>query len=714
MFNLNLTGHILTFVCIVLSMSTSNADTGNIHKNQLIGHDLEVELHIKDNKLTAVDHVLVHHNNAEKVMLFLNGSFNIRSVSSSQRKFDFLIKKGFSDEGDGMGNFSNVQHVEIDLPADVRERQEIPLDIAYEGVLQVAPYSKEEEDVGRTTGIISEEGVYLSPACMWYPDMPHSMATFRITVITPAGYESVTQGARVSKKVIDDKTITIWDEKNVSEGCHLVAGKYTITSINHNGIDVYAYFFPEDQGLVKSYVAATTRYLDMYQKLIGPYPYTKFAIVENFFQTGYGMPSFTLLGSTVVKLPFIVDISLGHEILHNWWGNSVFVDESQGNWCEGITAYMADYYYKELKDAAAAQEYRWDICRKYTNYVTEQNDLPLKKFVGRHDQVTQSVGYGKTAMVFHMLRRIVGDEQFYQSIKRFYREKIWQQASWNDLQGMFEDTCKINLSWFFDQWINRTGAPLVELGKTEVEKLDDGWLTKVEIIQRGAPYCLFLPISLELDDGSLSTTAELRKSPQEISIKTKSQPRGIAIDPHHDVFRRLYREEIPPTIDLVLGDKDRIIVYPTGGDISLQAAYKELAKILAEGDGLIKADAEVTDTDIARKSLFILGGLKENKLTKVFRENIPNNFSIQESGFAANDVSYYNKGDAFLITMRNPGNGEKGITLFLGFDSDTIKNLAYKIPRYGKYSYLVFKEGKNIDKGIFAVSDSPLKRYIKK
>ncbi len=691
MLNLRLIQHFLLLAGIVAFVRTLNADTENIHKNKLIGHDLEIELHIKDRKLTAVDHILVHHDNAEKVTLFLNGSFNILSVSSAQRKLDFLVKKGFSGEGDSRGGFTSVQHGEITIPADMKEQKEITLDIAYEGILQATSYSKEEEDVGRTTGIIGDEGVYLSPACMWYPDMPHSLSTFRITVITPAGYESVTQGALVSKKAFDDKIITTWEGKNVSEDCHLVAGKYTVTSINHNGIDVYTYFFPEDQNLVKSYVTATERYLDMYQKLIGPYPYTKFAIVENFFQTGYGMPSFTLLGSTVVKLPFIVDTSLGHEILHNWWGNSVFVDESQGNWCEGLTAYMADYYYKELKDAAAAQEYRWDICRKYTNYVTDQNDLPLKKFIGRHDQVTQSVGYGKTAMVFHMLRQMVGDEQFYRSIKRFYKEKIWQQASWSNLQDIFEDTGKMNLSWFFDQWLNRTGAPLVELGKTEVEKLDDGWLTRVEIIQRGAPYRLFLPISLELDDGSFSTTAELRESPQEISIQTKSQPKSVAIDIHHEVFRRLYREEIPPTIDLVLGDKDRVTVYPTGGDNSLQAAYKELAEILADGEGLIKADTEVTDIDITRKSLFILGGLTENKQAKVFKENIPKNFSIQEGGFTVNDVSYHNKGDAFLITRRNPGNGEKGITLLFGFDSDTIKNVTYKIPRDGKYSYRVFK-----------------------
>ena len=101
------------------------------------------------------------------------------------------------------------------------------------------------------------------------------------------------------------------------------------------------------------------------------------------------MPSFTLLGSTVVKLPFIVDTSLGHEILHNWWGNSVFVDESQEIGVKGLTAYMADYYYKELKDTASADDYRKNICRKYTNYVTGQNDFPLKRFIGRRDQATR-------------------------------------------------------------------------------------------------------------------------------------------------------------------------------------------------------------------------------------------------------------------------------------------------------------------------------------
>ena len=70
----------------------------------------------------------------------------------------------------------------------------------------------------------------------------------------------------------------------------------------------------------------TAQYLEMYRQLIGPYPFAKFALVENFWETGYGMPSFTLLGPQVIRFPFILHSSYPHEILHNWWGNSVFVD----------------------------------------------------------------------------------------------------------------------------------------------------------------------------------------------------------------------------------------------------------------------------------------------------------------------------------------------------------------------------------------------------
>jgi len=458
---------------------------------------------------------------------------------------------------------------------------------------------------------------------------------------------------------------------------------------------------------------ATKRYLDMYRNIIGEYPYKKFAIVENFFQTGYGMPSFTLLGSAVVKLPFIVDISLGHEVLHNWWGNSVFVDDAQGNWCEGLTTYMADYYYKELQGNSAATDYRNEVCRKYTNYVTPQNDFPLKAFIGRSDKATQAVGYGKTAMVFHMLRNMTGDEVFYTSLKKFYKKMLWQRAAWSDIENVFEDASRQELSWFFDQWVNKEGAPVIELGQTHVVQAGNVWTVNAEILQKtDEPYRIHLPVYIQLDDGIFHTVAELKNNTENISLKVQSRPESIAIDPYNEIFRRLHTEEIPPTIDLVMGER-KVIVYPANCEDTMKAEYKNLATMLANERDSIKADTEISEAEIAQTSLFVLGGVEENRVSKLLQKNLPQKFSLDKDSFCIDTAKYGDKKDAFLMTMKNPFNKEKGIALFAGFSPEAVTKTGYKIQHYGKYSYLVFSDGINRVKEILRIKNNPLQRALK-
>ena len=83
-----------------------------------------------------------------------------------------------------------------------------------------------------------------------------------------------------------------------------------IRSSDYRGITINAYFFNEDRELAENYLAHTRRYLELYESLIGPFPYKTFSIVENNYQTGYSFPTYTLLGSQVIRLPFIVETSL--------------------------------------------------------------------------------------------------------------------------------------------------------------------------------------------------------------------------------------------------------------------------------------------------------------------------------------------------------------------------------------------------------------------
>lgn len=130
-------------------------------------------------------------------------------------------------------------------------------------------------------------------------------------------------------------------------------------------------------------------------------------MVENFFPTGYGFLSYTLLGSTVIRLPFIVATSLGHEVAHPWFGNGVLVDYRFGNWSEGLTTYLADHLYRELSSPEEGREYRLQILRDYAALVP-----PEKDFTRRVSPSSRAVGCGKGAMVFHMARRMVVDRRW--------------------------------------------------------------------------------------------------------------------------------------------------------------------------------------------------------------------------------------------------------------------------------------------------------------
>jgi hypothetical protein len=182
---------------------------------------------------------------------------------------------------------------------------------------------------------------------------------------------------------------------------------------------------------------AVERYLRLYEDSIGPYPFEEFSVVSSPTPTGFGMPTLTYLGVDVLRLPFIRDTSLGHEVLHNWWGNGVRPDYGRGNWSEGLTTFMADYAYREQASAEAALEMRLAWLRDFAA-LGSAADRPLAAFTSRTHGAEQVVGYHKAAMVFLMLRDSIGTQAFDRALRAFWREHRGGVASWDDLRAAFE------------------------------------------------------------------------------------------------------------------------------------------------------------------------------------------------------------------------------------------------------------------------------------
>jgi aminopeptidase N len=329
------------------------------------------------------------------------------------------------------------------------------------------------------------------------------------------------------------------------------------------------------------------------------------------------MPSFTLLGPKVIQMPWILHSSYPHELLHNWWGNSVYVDFETGNWCEGLTAYMADHLIKEQR--GQGEEYRRSTLQGYTDYVNEGNDFPLSEFLSRHNASTASVGYGKSLMLWEMLRQKVGDETFVKGFQKFNRDNKFKRASFDDIRTSFEEVSGLDLKSFFDQWVKRTGSPELKISEIKNERINQEYKLqfKLDQIQSGDIYNLEVPVAISFAENVVMQNFSMNQKSQVFEAQFPEQPAYISVDPQFNLFRRLHHNEIPPALSKVFGAEKIMIILPSEISQVQFFKYKNMSDIWSL-DQSEKIEV-VYDKDLKKlpknKAVWVLGW--ENSLPRL-------------------------------------------------------------------------------------------------
>ena len=522
-------------------------------------------------------------------------------------------------------------------------------------------------------GMVRPDGVSLTSG--WYP-APRGLARYRLTAVVPQGMTAVSEADRTVKSEVAGGNEFVFEFPHPLEGLSLTAAPYRIIRDRWKDVAVEAYFLPKDAGLARGYVEKVKHYLALYTELIGPYPYRRFAVVENLLPTGYSLPTLTLLGREVVRLPFIVNTSLGHEVLHQWFGCSVFGEDEQGNWSEGLTTYLADYYYEE--QAGTGSAYRKRLMLDYRNYVTTDNEIALRDFRMRTDRATRAVGYGKAALVFHMLKGQVGADVFYSALRTLAREFRFRPAGWGDIQAVFERESSQTLSWFFEQWLNRAGLPALNVQAPEITDREGAHTVTFRIAQQGEPYRLNLLVALETDTGVVQKTVTVSDAEQAVTVQADSTPRALVLDGGYDIARRLTSGEVPPTVGGLAGCNTRMLVLPSAA----KEDYTGLAVTAAAQGYRVVRDAGLRDEDIAGSALLALG---------------PGNLVLQRlfgSGGGQPD-----DGQAVTLEVHaNPLNTAEAVAVLRGGTAAAKEALFKKLQHYGRYSKLVYAGGRVSEK----------------
>jgi aminopeptidase N len=470
------------------------------------------------------------------------------------------------------------------------------------------------------------------------------------------------------------------------DGIELMAGPYDVTHrdatlASGKAVRLRTYFAPALRELADSYLAAVRRYLDLYEGWIGEYAFSEFSVVSSPTPTGFGMPTLTYLGEDVLRLPFIRDSSLGHEVLHNWWGNGVRPDYARGNWSEALTTFMADYTYREQAGADAARAMRLEWLRDLAA-LPGSEDRPIAAFTGRYHGASQIIGYHKPAMVFSMLRDRIGRDAFDRGVQRFWREHRHRVASWGDLRHAFEAASGQTLQAFFAQWLTRTGLPAVRITQADVTAAASVHRLRVTLAQDAPTFALQLPLVIRTAGGESMHLIDLQGAERTIEFDLAERPRSLVLDPELRALRRLDAREAPPILRSVMVDSASVLVVPTSDPPLIEAARALGSRLFDHVPALADERGRRPDAP------FLVVGMHADVDAWLTR-----------NGLAARPPSLSRSGDAHVWMARGADARAYGVVSLA--NAQALAAVTRLLPHYGRQSWVSFAGGKVTERGVW-------------
>ncbi len=561
------------------------------------------------------------------------------------------------------------------------------LEIAWGGRLDALNDGATHRDTLRTDRAVADErGSFLPAVAYWHPIVSGGFSRYEVSIDVPSADRGIVPGNLLAESAGGGRNRATFALLHQNRGVDLMAGPYRVTERDvrtsaGRPVTVRTYFHPEIASHAEAYLDASRSFIDRYDALIGPYPYTIFSVVSSPTPTGFGMPALTYLGVEVLRLPFIRDTSLGHEVLHNWWGNGVLVDYARGNWSEGLTTFMADYAYREQAGEEAARAMRIDWLRDLAA-VPPADDRPVAAFTARHHGASQIIGYHKIAMIFLMLRDEIGRDAFNAALRGFWSEHRFRAASWEDLRRAFEAASKKDLTATFTQWLTRTGLPDIRIDDVVRESAGAGHRLRITLAQSSPPFTARVPIVIATAAGMESQDLMLDATRQTFSVSLMGWPTSIALDPDFRMLRRLAESEAPPILRQVMLDAQTTLIVPTA-DPAFRTAASDLAT------KFLDHPARLGDPDRppANGPLLVMSrdGDADTWLTR--------------HGFAARPDAMPTDGTARVWATRSALG--LPVVVIIARDAEALGALARPLPHYGRQSWLVVDGQKVMHRGVW-------------
>ncbi|MBI2965593.1 MAG: HEAT repeat domain-containing protein [Chloroflexi bacterium] len=306
----------------------------------------------------------------------------------------------------------------------------------------------------------------------WFPciDEPRGRITSEVIVTVPQDWTAVSNGRLVEESSDQEsKTKTLHWRQDKPHAVYLItlaASNFARVVLKDSKplIDFYVQKGREADG--KRSFGNTPAMISLYEDLFGePYPWDKYTqvAVQDFIFGGMENTSATTqtdltLHDERAHVDFSSDFLVSHEAVHQWFGDLLTCRDWSHGWLnEGFATYFESVWQEHHR---GLDEHLWDVLGMARGYMSETYRRPIVEntFHTASDLFDRHL-YEKGGVVLHMLRRELGDEQFYRAIRHYVASYRGRNVTTPDFERAIEESTGRSMDWFFDQWVYKPGHP---------------------------------------------------------------------------------------------------------------------------------------------------------------------------------------------------------------------------------------------------------------
>ena len=507
-------------------------------------YDVEVVIHPENQTISALAKVdFVANEVGRTVLVELHPDLQISSIKSATGQ-----QLTFGREG------SSPLLLSVSLPDTATPGKPVTLSFEYSG-----PISNEEDSPtrGLRFAAVDKTSAYLLLPARWFPltDYPSNRYTGTFKVIVPSTF-AVTGTGKADSPVtmpaagrgFPSQISYVFHNTTPGPSGSFVAGALQLTPVQAEGFPISVYTPPAQASTATSYGKSLAKIMEYFSEEFGaiePQPTLTIAQMPDGSVSGYSAPGLLLI-SAHQWTPKSNDRLLSQLAAGQWWGSSVLPATTSDTWItDGLSRY-AEALYAEQSDGVAGLHKALEDFAVGALMFEDTTPISQASHLGLYSDQYRSIVTDKGAMVFHMLRSEIGDDNFTSLLREFFKQHTQSAATVDQFEKLAAtkipppspSQAPVNLVSFFSQWLNSTGVP--EFSDTYVVyRTPKGFQVMGKIHQDLDTFRMPVEIRVDTEGNPETEKILVTGTDSQFEIDTFGRPKanGVVVDPNNNLLK---------------------------------------------------------------------------------------------------------------------------------------------------------------------------------